>query len=115
MVRRIFMHDPFDGREVVVPVAIVLNETYEESVTTFLSANEWVDDSEAPLVTSLIHVARSLDVKTAKGQALPAGLTMEFRMLFVELRKLKPADPAGAEKADAFDAGLAKILGFDTP
>lgn len=93
----------------VVPVGIVLSETYEESVTTFLSANEWVDDSEAPLVTSLIHVARLLDVKTFKGQALPAGLTMEFRMLFVELRKCKP-DDAGSDLSDPFDRALEDIL-----
>ena len=89
-------------------MGIVLSETYEESVTTFLSANEWVDDSEAPLVTSLIHVARLLDVKTFKGQALPAGLTMEFRMLFVELRKCKPEGPG--DKSDPFDDALERIL-----
>lgn len=99
----------------VAPVAIVLSETFEESVTTFLSANEWVDDSEAPLVTSLLHVARLLDRKTAGNQALPAGLTMEFRMLFVELRKLKPADPSGADKPDAFDAALAAIVAGGAP
>lgn len=93
----------------VVPVGIVLSETFEESVTTFLSANEWVDDSEAPLVTSLLHVARLLDRKTAGNQALPAGLTMEFRMLFVELRKCKP-DDAGTDKSDPFDDALERIL-----
>lgn len=99
----------------VVPVGIVLSETFEESVTTFLSANEWVDDSEAPLVTSLLHVARLLDMKTANKQALPAGLTMEFRMLFVELRKCKPEDTSGADKPDAFDAALAAIVNGGAP
>lgn len=90
-------------------MGMVLNETFEQSVITFLSANEWVGDSEAPLLTSLLHVARLLDLKTLASQALPAGLTMEFRMLFVELAKCKP-DDAGSDLSDPFDRALEDIL-----
>ena len=89
-----------------VVVGYVLNESYEDSITTFLAANLWVSDSEAPYLASLLHIARLLDLKVAAKQALPAGLTMEFRMLFSELRKCKPAED---EDEDDFDAEIAAI------
>lgn len=81
-------------------MGFVMNESYEASVVTFLTANEWVGDSEAPYLASLLHIARLLDKNVAAGKALPAGLTMEFRMLFSELRK---CEPARDELEDDFD------------
>ena len=91
-----FMH-----RRSEVVVGFILSESYAESIETFLSVNEWVSDSEAPYLASLLHIARLLDVKVKAGQALPAGLTMEFRMLFSELRKCKPATEQSDD--DGFD------------
>ncbi|WP_157773201.1 hypothetical protein [Rhodococcoides fascians] len=84
-----------------------MNESYENSIATFLAANLWVGDSEAPYLASLFHIARLLDLKVAAKQALPAGLTMEFRMLFSELRKCKPEDEGDDE--DDFDKTIANI------
>ena len=97
-----FMH----GRMEVV-VGFVTNESYEGSVESFLSVNEWVSDSEAPYLASLFHIARLLDLKVKASQALPAGLTMEFRMLFSELRKCKPATEQSDD--DGFDDEIANI------
>ncbi|WP_143537079.1 hypothetical protein [Rhodococcoides fascians] len=88
-------------------MGIVLSETYEQSVVTFLSANEWVGDSEAPLLTSLLHVARLLDLKTAAHATLPTGLTQEFRMLFVDLLKRKPEQ--SDDDVDDFDETIDAI------
>lgn len=87
-------------------MGFVMNESYENSITTFLAANLWVSDSEAPYLASLGHIARLLDLKVAAHQALPAGLTMEFRMLFSELRKCKPEDEG---EEDDFDKTIAEI------
>lgn len=95
-------------------VAIILNESFSDSVETYLSVNEWVSESEAPLVAGLIHVARLLDMQTRGGKELRVGLTMEFRMLFADLRKCKPEGASGVDIGDPFDKGLAKILGHDT-
>ncbi len=97
-----FMH----GRMEVV-VGFVTNESYEGSLETFLSVNEWVSDSEAPYLASLFHIARLLDVKVKGNTALPAGLTMEFRMLFSELLKRKP--PEELSDDDGFDDEIANI------
>lgn len=59
-------------------------------------------------------MARLLDLKTSAGQALPAGLTMEFRMLFVELAKCKP-DDAGADTMDPFDTIVENIRNGPPP
>ncbi|WP_155291722.1 hypothetical protein [Rhodococcoides fascians] len=85
----------------------VMDESYEASIATFLAANLWVGDSEAPYLASLGHIARLLDLKVAARQALPAGLTMEFRMLFSELRKCKPAEEQSDD--DDFDEAIANI------
>lgn len=87
-------------------MGFVMNESYEGSIETFLAANLWVSDSEAPYLASLLHIARLLDLKVAAKQALPAGLTMEFRMLFSELRKCKPVEE---DDEDDFDAEIDAI------
>ena len=90
-----------------VAVGVVTNESYEDSIVSFLSVNDWVGDSEAPYLASLFHIARLLDKKVTGNTALPAGLTMEFRMLFSELRKCKPAQELSDD--DGFDAEIDAI------
>lgn len=97
-----FMHGRME-----VAVGFVMNESYEESLVTFLSVNDWVSDSEAPYLASLFHIARLLDVKVKGNTALPAGLTMEFRMLFSELLKRKPVEELSDD--DGFDDEIANI------
>ena len=90
-------------------MAVIRNATFEQAVDEYLNANEWVGDDETPLVTALFHIAMQLDKVAGTVKGLPAGLTQEYRMLFVELHSRKP-DEDGVVKGDALDEVLAGIF-----
>ncbi|WP_167676939.1 hypothetical protein [Rhodococcus sp. B10] len=91
-------------------MAVIRNATFEAAVDQYCNANdEWMGDDETPLVTALFYIARQLDKASNSARGLPAGLTMEYRMQFVELHKHKPAQE-GEEKGDALDQVLAELL-----
>ncbi|MCC4303993.1 MULTISPECIES: hypothetical protein [unclassified Rhodococcus (in: high G+C Gram-positive bacteria)] len=78
-------------------MAIIRNSTYVESVEIYISSNEdWMTDSESPLITSLFKAAEVLDKRTT------ASLLGEFRQIMRELHRRKPGVPL-AEKLDEFD------------
>lgn len=77
---------------------IIRNATYEQSVDIYITANEdWMSDSETPLVTALFKTAQALDSRVS------AALLGEFRQVMRELHRRKPGVPL-AEKLDEFDA-----------
>jgi len=90
-------------------MAVIRNATFEHAVDAYLNANDWVGDDETPLVTALFFIARQLDKASNSARGLPAGLTMEYRMQFVELHRHKPVED-GEPKKDGLDAVLEKIF-----
>lgn len=77
---------------------MIRNATYEQSVDVYVSANEdWMTDSELPLVTALFKTANALDSRVS------AALLGEFRQIMRELHRRKPGVPL-SEKLDEFDA-----------
>ena len=77
---------------------IIRNATYEQSVDIYITANEdWMSDSETPLVTALFKTAQALDSRVS------AALLGEFRQVMRELHRRKPGVPL-SEKLDEFDA-----------
>ena len=78
-------------------MTVIRNATYVQSVDIYVSANDdWMTDSETPLVTSLFKAAEALDNRTT------ASLLGEFRQVMRELHRRKPGVPL-AEKLDEFD------------
>lgn len=78
-------------------MTVIRNATYEQSVDIWVTDNEdWLTDSELPLVTALFKAAQTLDSRTT------ASLLGEFRQVARELHRRKPGVPL-AEKMDAFE------------
>ncbi|WP_148222534.1 hypothetical protein [Rhodococcus opacus] len=78
-------------------MAVVRNATYVESIDLYIEANqEWMTDSDQPLVTSLYKAAEALDKRTT------ASLLGEFRQVMRELHKRKPGLPK-EQVLDEFD------------
>ena len=87
----------------------IRNANYEAAVDAYLNVNEWVGEDLTPLVTGLFFVARQLDKSAYSTKGLTVGLTMEYRMLFVELHKHRPVED-GETKKDALDTVLTDIF-----
>lgn len=78
-------------------MAVVRNATYGQAVDLFVDANDdWLTDSETPLVTALFKAAEALDTRTT------AALLGEFRQVMRELYRRKPGVPLAA-KLDEFE------------
>lgn len=78
-------------------MTVIRNATYVQSVHIYVSSNDdWMTDSEVPLVTALYKAAEQLDNRTT------ASLLGEFRQAIRELHRRKPGVPL-EKKLDEFD------------
>lgn len=104
------MNYPIYAWNEVGRVAVIRNATYEHAIDVYLNANDdWLGDDQTPLVTALFILAQKLDKESNSAKGVTVGLTMEYRMLFVELHKHKPVEDGEAKK-DGLDAVLEKIF-----
>lgn len=63
------------------------NSNWTGSVLIYIKKNEdWMTESEQPLVTGLLQIAKALDEETR----LSASKVTEFRQMIAELHKRKP-------------------------
>lgn len=84
-------------------MAVVRNASYVQAVELYVNENdEWMTDSETPLVTALYKTAETLDSRTT------AGLVGEFRQIMKELHARKPESQETKKVVDPFDELVAE-------
>jgi len=75
-------------------------DTYTEAVEAFLKNADWLGDEEAPMVTSLIVMARQLDKRFSAATMAQFGLSYRF---------LAKKAPQGDDVRDPLEA----LLGYE--
>ena len=84
-------------------MTMVKDASYEQAIDLYLEENDWLDDSQQPLVTQLYKIAQVLD----SNARITAGMTTEFRMTFMSLHNMRPDNEELAKDSDeAFFASL---------
>lgn len=79
-------------------MAVVRNASFEAAIDIYVNSNDdWMTDSETPLVTALYKSAVQLDKRTT------ASLLSEFRQVMRELHRRKPGIPL-EQKLDEYDS-----------
>jgi hypothetical protein len=97
-------------------MALTEASTYEEAVTKFIAAADWLSDVDLPGVMTLRTLARHLD-GVEVGKLPQAALVSQFNMAFRDLRSRAPKsggagdDPLGEamRQVDLFTAAAEKF------
>lgn len=92
-------------------MAVARNVGFADAVDLYITANDdWLSDSETPLVTELVAIAQRLDSAKMAPKGPPSVMLMEFRQCFNDLHRLRPEDTGTGPSGDPFEQGIADIM-----